>query len=224
MTKKDNKISRKITFLLFSILFLVGLFTFKDYGISVDEEFQRASGFYWLNYVLSFTSFENFKSSAAEISSQIKGFTLSPPAIYNYYGVVFDLPVAFLEVAFQIKDPKNYYHFRHFSNFLIFFISSIFFFKLLFNRFINNYISTIGTLFYILSPRIYGNSFYNNKDIIFLSLLTIALYFCFKVFDKINFKNLLIFSLVAAICTCLRILGILLIFSFLLFISILKLT
>ena len=75
----------------------------------------------------------------------------------------------------------------------------------------------IGTIFFILSPRIYGNSFYNNKDIIFLSLLTIALYFCFKIFDKINFKNILIFSIIAAICTCSRILGILLIISFLFF-------
>ena len=62
MKQKDKKISQKIIFLLFSTFFLVGLFTFKDYGISVDEEFQRASGFYWLNYVLSFTSFENLNT------------------------------------------------------------------------------------------------------------------------------------------------------------------
>ena len=170
MIKKDNKISRKITFLLFSILFLVGLATFKDYGISIDEEFQRSSGFYWLNYVLSFTSFENFKSSVTEIMSQIKGFTL--PSVENNkpYGIIFDLPVAFLEIVFQIKEPKNYYHLRHLLNFLIFFVSAVFFFKLLLNRFSNVFISLIGTSFFILSPRIYGNSFYNNKDIIFLSL------------------------------------------------------
>ena len=76
MTQKDNKISIKITFLLFFILFLIGLFTFKDYGMSVDEEFQRSSGFYWLNYVLSFTSFENIKSIAAIKFEEIKGFSL----------------------------------------------------------------------------------------------------------------------------------------------------
>ena len=57
MKQKDKKISQKIIFLLFSTFFLVGLFTFKDYGISVDEEFQRSSGFYWLNYILNFTEF-----------------------------------------------------------------------------------------------------------------------------------------------------------------------
>ena len=46
---------------LFTIYFLIGIFIVKDYGISVDEEFHRYSGFYWLNYILEFTSFDNLK-------------------------------------------------------------------------------------------------------------------------------------------------------------------
>ena len=62
MKQEDKKISQKIIFLLFFTFFLVGLFTFRDYGISIDEEFQRSSGFYWLNYILSFTSFDELKN------------------------------------------------------------------------------------------------------------------------------------------------------------------
>jgi len=217
MIKKEIKTYKIINLLLFSAFFLIGLFTFKDYGISIDEEFQRSSGFYWLNYILSFTSFENLKNSASDIMSQIGGFTL--PSVENNlpYGVIFDVPTAFLETIFEIKDSKDFFHLRHFINFIFFFLSSIFFFKILINRFSNTYIATMGTLFYVLSPRIYGHSFYNNKDIIFLSLLTIAIYFCFKVFDKTNFKNLFLFSLFAAICTCSRILGIFIIITFLIF-------
>ena len=58
MTGKDKKISKNIIFFLFSIFFLIGLLTFRDYGMWGDETFQRFSGFYWLNYVLSFTSFD----------------------------------------------------------------------------------------------------------------------------------------------------------------------
>ena len=47
MKQKDKKISKNITYFLFSIFFLVGLFTFRDYGMWTDEEFQRFSGFYW---------------------------------------------------------------------------------------------------------------------------------------------------------------------------------
>ena len=149
--------------------------------------------------------------------SQIGGFAL--PSVENNkpYGIVFDLPAAFLETVLQIDDPRNYFYLRHFLNFLFFFISSIFFYKILINRFANYYVSIIGTLFYVLSPRIYGNSFYNNKDIIFLSLLTIALYFCFKTFDSKNFKNLFLFAIFGAILTCTRINGIFLIMSFIAF-------
>ena len=217
MTQKEKIHSKRIAFLLFLIFFFTGLSTFKDYGISVDEEYGRYAGFYWLNYILSFTSFDEFKNLVSIKLGQIEGFTLQLPKDYPFYGVPFDLPVASLEVIFQIENPKNYYYLKHFLNFLLFFISSIFFYKLLLNRFSNYSISLIGTLFFVLSPRIYGSSFFNNKDLIFLSLVTIATYFCFKSFDKPSYKNLLIFSIFAALSTSQRILGILLPISFVIF-------
>ena len=41
---------------IFTALFIAGISTFQDYGISVDEKFQRSNGFYWLNYLLNFTN------------------------------------------------------------------------------------------------------------------------------------------------------------------------
>ena len=72
-------------------------------------------------------------------------------------------------------------------------------------------------MFFILSPRIYGNSFFNNKDLVFLSLVTITLYYCFKSLDKLSYKNLLIFSTLAALCTSHRILGFFIPISFFIF-------
>ena len=214
MKQKDKKISQKIIFLLFSTFFLVGLLTFKDYGISVDEEFQRRVGVYWLNYVLSLTSFNELSNTVALKLAQITGFTLPNVEGNQYYGVIFDLPVAFLEIIFQIDDPKNYFYFKHFLNFTLFFIASIFFYKLLLNRFLNYNVALIGTLFFVLSPRIYGHSFFNPKDIIFLSLMAMALYYCFKLLDKISYKNFLIFSIFAALSTSQRVYGIFLPLSF----------
>ena len=217
MTAKDKKISKNIAYFLFLIFFLTGLLTFKDYGMWGDEEFQRFSGFYWLNYVLSFTSFDDLKNITALKIDQIKDFTLGHPKYHPYYGIIFDLPAAFLELIFKVEDSKNYYHLRHFLNFLLFFVGSIFFYKLLLNRFSNYNVALIGTLFFVLSPRIYGNSFYNNKDLVFLSLITIALYYSFKALEKASYKNLLIFSIFAALSTAHRILGILLPLSFIAF-------
>ena len=217
MKQKGKKISQKIIFLLFSTFFLVGLFTFKNYGISVDEEFHRSSGFYWLNYILSFTSFDELKNLVDIKINQIKGFTLPEASDNPYYGIVFDLPAALLEVILKIDDPKNYFQFRHLLNFILFFIGSIFFYKLLLNRFSNYNIALLGTLFFVLSPRIYGSSFFNNKDVVFLSLSTIALYYCFKSLEKLNYKNLFIFAIFAALATAQRVLGIFFPVSFILF-------
>ena len=135
MIKRENNISKKISFLLFLIFFFVGILTFKDYGISVDEEFNRLSGFYWLNYILSFTSFDELKNIVGIKLNEIIDFTLGPArevaANHPYYGVVFDLPLALIEVIFKINDSKEYFHLRHLLTFVFFFVSSIFFFVII---------------------------------------------------------------------------------------------
>ena len=187
MIIENNSISKKITFLFFFLFFLIGVLTYKDYGISVDEEFQRSSGLYWLNYILNFTPFNEFANEVAQKFQQSKGFTISDAEIHKYYGVIFDLPAVLLEIIFDINDSRNFFYFKHFLTFSLFFFGSIFFYKLLLNRFSNNFIALMGTIFFVFSPRIYGNSFYNPKDIIFLSILCMAMYFCFKLFDRSNY-------------------------------------
>jgi len=217
MINQNNNFIKKIIYVIFLLFFFIGIYTYKDYGISVDEEFERRVGFYWLEYVLSLTTFDNFYNSALLKLNEITGFTLPTAKDNKFYGVIFNLPMAFLEVFFEINDSKEYFHLRHLFNFLLFFVSSIFFYKLLLSRFLKYNIALLGTLFFILSPRIYGDSFFNNKDIVFLSLVSIALYFCIKAIEKDNYKNLLIFSIFAAICTSSRILGIIFPISFILF-------
>jgi len=215
MKRYFEKKEKIITFSLFAIFLIIGISTFGDYGISIDEEFHRAAGFYWLNYILNFTPLKEINSEVANKLLQLKEFDLQGIALS--YGVIFDVPVALLEVLFKIEDPKNYFYIKHFLTFLLFYIGSIFFYKLLINRFSNNIIAIIGTLFFVLSPRIYGNSFFNPKDIIFLSLVSIAIYCCFKLFDKITYKNFIIFSLFSALATSQRIFGVFIPLSFLAF-------
>ena len=217
MTQINKRTQNTIIYLSFFIFFCIGCFTFKDYGISIDEDYGRRAGFYWLDYILSFTSFEELKNSVSLRLDQIQGFTIQSAKDYPMYGVPFDLPAAFLETIFEIDDPKEYFHFKHFLNFFLFFLSSIFFYRLLLNRFSNCYISLVGTLFFVLSPRIYGSSFFNNKDIVFLSFVTIALFYCFKSLDKLNSKNILMFSIFAALSTAQRIIGIFLPILFIIF-------
>ena len=167
MKLKNKANSKFIVLFLFSVYFLIGIFTFKDYGISIDEQFQRSSGLYWLSYILKLLHLDKLSAVALLKFENIQGFTLVTADQIPTYGIIFDVPSALIEIIFSIDEPKNYFYLRHLMNFLFFFISSIYFYRLLVNRFENINLCILGTIFYILSPRIYGASFYNNKDIIF---------------------------------------------------------
>ncbi len=208
MQISSNNFLKYFVIIFFFIYFVFGLLVYKDFGITTDEEFQRFSGFYWLNYVLSFTSFEDIKLLVETKLNSIDGFTLPDPVDFPFYGVIFDLPLALIETLLNIENSKDYFLLRHFCNFLIFFISAIFFFRILRDRFDKNIVILFGLLFYIGSPRIFGDSFFNNKDVVFLSLVTIAIFYGFKLINKFNFKNILLFGIFSAIATSSRIIGI----------------
>lgn len=216
-----RKYSIQIIFFLFLLL---GLFTYKDYGVSIDEKFQRLNGFFWLEYLFNFTDFQNFKYLVSEKISLISNDdTLPSIHQYNFYGIFFDVPASFLEILFDIQDVNEVYNLRHLLNFIYFFLGSIFFYRILINRF-DRLSSLLGTLFFILSPRIYGESFYNSKDIIFLSFLCVAIFYCFEFYKKGKIINILLFSLFSAICIQTRSIGIFLplIFGLFYFFSILS--
>ena len=208
MRIRSNVFLKFFSPVFFVIYLFVGLLISKDYGITTDEEFQRFSGFYWLKYVLSFTPFDNFKLLVDNKFDLISGFTLPNPVDFPFYGVIFDLPLALIETIFGIEQSKNYFLLRHQFNFIIFYTSSIYFFLILKDRFNDDLIANLGLMFYVGSPRIFGDSFFNNKDLIFLSLITVALFYCFKLFKIFNYKNIILFSLLCALATSSRILGI----------------
>ena len=220
-TKNKNKL---IIYTFFGFFLLVGFITYDDYGISIEEHTQLYSGIYWLNYIVNFFEIDFLKE---RVLQNLNSFTYYPglpdPKIYNYYGPIFDVPTAFIDVIFSIQKTSLYFHYRHFLVFLIFYLSSIVFFHLLLKRFNNFFISFFGTALYIFSPRIYGDSFHNNKDIILLSFVVFSIFFAFKTFEKKKIKNILLFSLFAAIATSTRVMGLFLPMSLIIFLYLEKL-
>jgi len=205
---KLRKNNSKLVYFIFFFYFLIGILTFTNYGISIDEKFQRLSGFYWLKYLLSFTNFDYLKEVTNLKFFSIVDYTLPAIQYSVKYSIFFDIPAALIEIIFKIEDSKKYFEIRHFFNFFIFFLSSVYFYKLLKNRFSNYNVSILGLIFYIFSPKIYGASFYNNKDIIFLSLLVISIYYFFKAIDSLSYRNIILLSATLAIATSFRIIGI----------------
>ena len=189
--------------LYFFTLFTVGFLIFPDYGISIDEDNTRINGFVSLKYIFEIF-FPNFVN-------EIDKFTNIPSmSEWNEQGVgvIFDLPTAFIEWIFQIEDSRKYYLMRHFVNFLFFLVAVYFFFQLVKKRYNSWIIGILGSSFLLLSPRIFAQSFYNNKDIVFMSLFVIGLYTAINFLEKPNVKNAIIFSLISSLAIDIRILAV----------------
>lgn len=114
-----------------------------------------------------------------------------------------------IESIFNYKlDYSAIYLIRHFYTFLIFFLSLIYFYKILskFN-FKCKKLSLLSVLFLVLSSRIFGDAFYNIKDLMFMSLTIITIYYCLMYLNQPKFLNLFILALVSAIAINLRFIG-----------------
>ena len=214
ISKNFIKNSRKY-FVFFTFL-VVGLLIYKDYGFNIDEKFHRSNGFYWLKYLSNFFNLDYLQIVSEEKLNSIKGFTLSDINYYNKYGIIFDVPAALLEVILKIDEPLYFYQLRHVLVFLYFFIGLIFFYKILFRRFKNDTTALLGVILLFITPRIFGDSFQNTKDIIFLTFVIISTYFFFETIDKEKYKSLILFAMFSAIATSVRMFGIFLPFSFIL--------
>ena len=193
--------------IFYSIAIIFAYLNLNDFGIHIEEKFHRANGHYWLNYIAKLFGFNVLQELTNLKFQNIYDYTLSPISSYNKYGVVLDLPMAFFEILFDLKQIDKIYYLKHFVSFLIFLTSSFFFFKLINKRYNNLFLSYAGLFLYVLSPRILGDSFLY-KDVLFLSFFTISLFFFLKSIDGINIKNLILFALFTALSINLRIFAI----------------
>ena len=138
---KKNEII--IVAFIYAVLFIVGILSYQDFGISVDEWELRLLGFANLKYIMGIF-FQNHLSKLDQI--------LLVPETWDYYGThgaIFALPMAFIEYFFNITDSQKYYYIRHYFNHLIFLISNFYFFLLVKERF-NNWIYRFSYKFRII--------------------------------------------------------------------------
>ncbi len=203
--KKENRYFALIVFylILTSIIYL----KLKDFGIHIEEKFHRMNGLYWLNYISEVFHLDKIQIKTNLKMNEIGDHTLSPVNYYDKWGIIFDVPLALIETIFNINDAKDVYYLKHFFSFLIFLLGSFFFYKILYIRFDNFLLSFFGTLLFVTTPRIFGDSFLY-KDVLFLSFFTISLYFLFEVLNKKSIKNIFLFSFLSAATINLRIFGI----------------
>jgi len=217
--KKENKLQNNIVVTLFFLFFfLIGSYVYDSYGISLDEEGTRAHGFMTLKYIYEIF----FPLQVSIIDNYITVPKLSE-FFSNDHGAFLDTFFAFIEINFGLDQSKEYYLIRHYICFVIFFIGVYFFYLLAKFKFNDWRFGILASAFLVLSPRIFAESFYNNKDLAFMSLFIISLYCCLKFIYKPNIKHAVTFAFTSALATDLRLMGIFLPILSLFFIFIMSL-
>lgn len=98
---------------------------------------------------------------------------------------------------------------RHCFSFLLFFVSIIFFYFLCSKIFKSWKSGLLGSFFLFLSPRIFVDSFYNPKDLPFLSFFIIAIFTLYMFLETRNVKFAFFHGLATGFAAAMRILGIL---------------
>lgn len=196
-----------IVFILFITFLITGLNSFQDFGISLDEDYHRQSGQLYYGFLKEIFS-ENYNSYYIdEIRKKTQASVLfKMPALFD---VVNEFLINFL----GIKDSQKVFFFRHLANFLIFLLGCFYFLLLIITVTKNKFFGILGVFFLFFYPRIFGESFYNNKDIIFLSSSIILLYYGIKFLNSLTLKNSILFSVISAIAFDIRIIALLIIFS-----------
>jgi hypothetical protein len=184
---------RALVYLFFALFLGIGLAVYRDYGISCDEEIARYSvGVVSYRYVVGHD----------------KGPLLDSGD--RFHGPSFELLLVVVEEAFHLKDLRDIYLARHLVTFLLFFASVVVFYRVLRRRFRSRVVGLTGALFLILSPRIFAESFYNCKDLAFMSAFVLALATLGRFVRDMNYRNALLHGLASGFMVDIRLPGLVL--------------
>jgi hypothetical protein len=172
----------------FCAYIFVGYGIYKDYGISVDEktDYQRGQ----VNY-------ERFiGGSQSEFLKTCSGWQT-----VCYYPPLFSMVLYWYAPS---GDSQTIYWRRHQLTFA-FFVFSVFIFFLIGKKIFKDWkIGLLGSLFLIISPRIFAHSFYNPKDIPFLSAYIIAIYTLMLLLEKKNIFTAILHGIAIGVVCSIR--------------------
>ena len=175
--------------ILFAVFTIAGIWVAHDYGISWDEFEQRQIGYGSYDYVLGHNP-DFFKQD-------------------NSHGVAFELTLIFFEKAARLSDSGAIFYTRHIISHLFFLVGCLCGFVLIRRLTGSQLMAALGFLMLALMPRLYAHSFFNTKDIPFLSALLISFLFVQIAFQQRKIGWFLLAAVMLSYTTGIRVMGIL---------------
>ncbi|MBS1774106.1 MAG: phospholipid carrier-dependent glycosyltransferase [Bacteroidetes bacterium] len=178
--------------LLFLAMLIISLFNYKDYGVAYDEPIQREMGIVSYKYAFEGDTTLNHYSE-------------------RDHGTAFEVPLIIAEKIFHLTDSREIYLSRHLITHLFFLLSALCLYVLALRLFDSRLFASMAFLLLVCNPRIYAHSFFNSKDLPFLSAFLISLLLSQIAFSK---EKLIWFTLLGIGCgytSGIRIMGIMLV-------------
>ena len=192
----------------FLCLFLLGLVLYKDYGIAYDEPVNRRNGGISFNAVVNGAN-EALSTTFFENDPETKQFNVDLNQYRDRdYGVAFDLPVFFLERILGINDSRGQYQFRHILTFLAFLAGVAAVYRIALLRFSDWRLASVAAVMLMLSPRMFAEAFYNNKDIVFMAAYAVAGYTLLKFIFNPTLGRGVVHGLASAVAIDIRIMAV----------------
>ena len=150
-----------------ALALLLGVAVADDYGIWTDTYQQRAIGEATLRHL------------AGE-----SGLNLLWPPWDRLYGPIFETLLALVERILGRDDSRQVMFSRHLLTHLFFVAAGFVGYLLALRLFGSRWLALFALLLFLLHPRIYAHSFFNSKDVPFLSLFMICLWLAHRAFGR----------------------------------------
>ncbi len=202
MQLKNIKNTNTIIYVVFALIFIIGMVVYKDYGLTIDDEIYRKNGELYFEYI-KLLLFTDLPGSIKDLSEKL----FAPNTPFDA-PVLFELPLAFFSFILNKTTTKEIYTLSHLANFLIFYTSLFFFYKLVKKEFNSTFYGLTSIILLFFTPRIFAESFYNSRDIFFLSIFIFYIYSVKTFLEKENFKNLIYLSFISALLVYAKVIGV----------------
>jgi len=184
-------LARRSAIIALAIFAAVGVAVFDDYGVAIDEGAQRKSGVASLDYILG-----------------DEDALIEEGHIDRYYGVAFEVPLIAAERLLRLEDSRDVYLSRRLLTHLFFLAGGLFAWLLAYRLFGSRLVALFAMLLFLLHPRMYAHSFFNSKDVPFLSMFMIALYLTHRAFRRDSFWAFALCGASAGLLANIRIMGV----------------
>jgi hypothetical protein len=213
-------LSKRFFYLFLFLYFVLGIYLSLNVGITHDE-----SHSYWVWELNKHKLLNVFLDGNFDVTSL--------DTYHGYYGVgfyffstIFELPINIILENFEVLDSSKKLLSKHPSVFIFFFISGLYFNKIIYLITRNKQYSYLSTIFYFSYPYLLGHSFFNVKDMPFMSIWLICTYYLIDILKnylnkkKIKETKIILLSFLTAYLFSIRISGILIFIEYFIFLFI----